>query len=45
VRTMTEYEGTFEASPVNFVSAQLAVLTRNDGVWRIRSIAWSSMRR
>jgi len=45
VITMTEYVGSFEASPVNFVSAQLAVLTRNDGSWRIRSIAWSSMQR
>ena len=41
----TEYDGTFEGSPVNFVSAQLAVLTRQDGAWRIRSIHWSSRRR
>jgi len=41
----TEYDGTFDGSPVNFVSAQLAVLTRQDGSWRIRSIHWSSRRR
>jgi len=41
----TEYDGTFDGSPVNFVSAQLAVLTREDGAWRIRSIHWSSRRR
>ena len=41
----TEYEGTFENSPVNFVSAQLAVLTRDSGDWRIRTIHWSSRRR
>jgi ketosteroid isomerase-like protein len=41
----TEYEGTFDGGPVNFVSAQLAVLTRTDGAWRIRSIHWSSRRR
>jgi ketosteroid isomerase-like protein len=41
----TEYEGTFEGSPVNFVSAQLAVLSREAGAWQIRSIHWSSRRR
>jgi ketosteroid isomerase-like protein len=42
----TEYEGSFNADPVNFVSAQLAVLTRaDDGDWMIRSIHWSSRRR
>ena len=41
----TEYEGTFDGGPVNFVSAQLAVLTRSEGAWRIRSIHWSSRRR
>jgi len=40
----TEYDGTFDGRPVSFVSAQLAVLTRADGTWRIRSIHWSSMR-
>jgi ketosteroid isomerase-like protein len=40
----TEFDGTFGGRPVNFVSAQLAVLTRNDGNWRIRSIHWSSLR-
>jgi ketosteroid isomerase-like protein len=41
----TDYEGTFDGTPVNFVSAQLAVLTRETGDWRIRSIHWSSRRR
>ena len=41
----TEFDGTFDGAPVNFVSAQLAVLTRADGTWRIRSIHWSSRRR
>ena len=41
----TEYEGTFEAKPVNFVSTQLAVLTHDSGKWLIRSIHWSSRRR
>ena len=41
----TEFDGTFDGAPVNFVSAQLAVLTRADGAWRIRSIHWSSRRR
>jgi ketosteroid isomerase-like protein len=41
----TEYDGTFEGTPVNFVSAQLAVLSRAADGWRIRSIHWSSRRR
>lgn len=41
----TEYQGTFDNKPVNFVSAQLAVLTHNAGSWLIRSIHWSSRRR
>lgn len=41
----TEYEGTFENAPVNFVSAQLMVLTKGDGPWQIRSVHWSSRRR
>ena len=41
----TEFNGTFDGSPVNFVSAQLAVLSRQDGAWRIRSVHWSSRRR
>ena len=40
----TDFDGTFEGSPVNFVSAQLAVLTRQDGRWLIRSVHWSSRR-
>ena len=41
----TDFVGTFDGSPVDFVSAQLAVLTRDSGPWLIRSIHWSSMRR
>jgi ketosteroid isomerase-like protein len=41
----TEYDGVFDGGPVNFVSAQLAVLTRAEDIWRIRSIHWSSRRR
>ena len=41
----TEYDGTVDGSPVNFVSAQLAVLSRESGAWQIRSIHWSSRRR
>jgi hypothetical protein len=46
MRALTEYEGTFENAPVNFVSAQLVVLTRADAApWMIRTIHWSSRRR
>jgi ketosteroid isomerase-like protein len=38
----TEYDGKFEDAQVSFVSAQLMVLTQDSGVWRIRSIHWSS---
>ena len=41
----TEYDGTVDGAPVNFVSAQLAVLSRESGAWQIRSIHWSSRRR
>ena len=41
----TDFNGTYDGDPVDFVSAQLAVLTRTDGEWRIRSIHWSSRRR
>jgi ketosteroid isomerase-like protein len=41
----TEYEGEFQGGPVDFVSAQLMLLTRDAGSWRIRSIHWSSRRR
>jgi ketosteroid isomerase-like protein len=42
VIALTDYAGTFEGDPVDFVSAQLVVLTRDAGTWRIRSIHWSS---
>jgi ketosteroid isomerase-like protein len=38
----TTYDGTFEGAPVQFVSAQLMVLTRDADAWKIRSIHWSS---
>jgi ketosteroid isomerase-like protein len=40
----TEYDGQFDGSPVQFTSAQLAVLARSDDRWLIRSIHWSSRR-
>jgi len=40
----TEYDGIFDGGPVNFTSAQLAVLTREADKWMIRSIHWSSRR-
>jgi ketosteroid isomerase-like protein len=40
----TEYDGSFDGSPVSFVSAQLVVLTRDSDNWRIRTIHWSSRR-
>ena len=42
VIALTDYMGTFEGDPVDFISAQLVVLTRDEGRWRIRSIHWSS---
>jgi ketosteroid isomerase-like protein len=38
----TDYRGQFENEPVNFTSAQLMLLTRQDSNWKIRSIHWSS---
>ena len=34
----TEYHGEFEESPVDFVSAQLMLLTRHETGWKIRTI-------
>ncbi len=45
ISAMTEYEGTFKGKPVNFVLAQLMVLTRTGGRWQIRSVHWSSRQR
>jgi len=45
VVALTEYVGTFQNKPVNFVAAQLMVLTRSDGRWMIRSVHWSAQRR
>jgi ketosteroid isomerase-like protein len=38
----TSFMGTFDGVDVDFVSSQLAVLTRQPEGWRIRSIHWSS---
>ena len=38
----TTYDGKFEGAPVQFVSAQLMVLSKDVGAWKIRSIHWSS---
>jgi ketosteroid isomerase-like protein len=44
MHALTEYDGTFQDSPVSFVSAQLVVLVRDAGTWQIRTIHWSSRR-
>ena len=41
----TEYDGAFNGKPLSFVSAQLMVLARDAGNWRIRTIHWSSRQR
>ena len=38
----TTYDGKFEGAPVQFVSAQLMVLSKEADAWKIRSIHWSS---
>jgi ketosteroid isomerase-like protein len=38
----TEYDGKVDGGDVAFASSQLMVLTEDQGVWRIRSIHWSS---
>jgi ketosteroid isomerase-like protein len=38
----TEFHGEFQGQPVDFVSAQLMVLTRQEAGWKIRTIHWSS---
>jgi ketosteroid isomerase-like protein len=38
----TTYDGKFEGAPVQFVSAQLMVLTKDAETWKIRAIHWSS---
>lgn len=45
ISAMSEYEGKFSGKPVNFVLAQLMVLTRSNGQWLIRSVHWSSRQR
>jgi ketosteroid isomerase-like protein len=37
--------GTFEDRPVNLAVVELMVLARQNGVWKIRSVSWSSRRR
>ena len=41
----SEVAGTFEGRPISSLGAELAVLTRSAGGWRIRAIHWSSRRR
>ena len=38
----TTYDGKFRGAPVQFVSAQLMVLSKDADAWKIRSIHWSS---
>ena len=45
ITAMTDYQGAFQGKPVNFVLAQLMVLTRAKDRWLIRSVHWSSLRR
>lgn len=45
VASTSAVTGTFDGRPVNSVGAELAVLTRSRGSWRIRAIHWSSRRR
>ena len=40
----SDMTGTFENQPVNLVGAELMVLSREAGGWRIRTIHWSSRR-
>ena len=41
----SDMTGTFEDQPINIVGAELMVLSREAGGWRIRTIHWSSRRR
>jgi ketosteroid isomerase-like protein len=45
VTSTEDITGTFEGSPVNLGVVELMVLSRQNGTWKIRSIAWSSRRR
>jgi hypothetical protein len=38
-------QGTYNDRPVNTIGAELMVLTRSSGTWRISAIHWSSRRR
>jgi len=40
----SDMTGTFENQPVNLAGAELMVLSREAGSWRIRTIHWSSRR-
>jgi ketosteroid isomerase-like protein len=40
----SDMKGTFEGQPVNIGGAELMVLSREAGGWRIRTIHWSSHR-
>ncbi len=39
------FEGTRDDRPVNLVAAELAVLTREAGSWRVRAFHWSTRQR
>lgn len=45
VTSTSEAVGTFEGRAVNSAGAELVILTRTPGGWRIRAIHWSSRRR
>jgi len=45
VTSSSEVAGTFEGRPLSSAGAELMVLTRSAGGWRIRAVHWSSRRR
>jgi ketosteroid isomerase-like protein len=45
VSSTSETTGTFRERPINSVGAELIVLSRHQGGWRIRAIHWSSRTR
>jgi ketosteroid isomerase-like protein len=45
VTTSTDFTGTFEGSPVDFLGLETMVLNREPAGWRIKAIHWSSRNR
>ena len=45
VRTQAEFVGTFEDRPVDILSLETLVLSREQPGWRIRAIHWSGLNR